>query len=93
MALAAAIRLRGEEHICFLSVGSDGTDGPTDAAGGYADGGTCGRMAENGVSPEEALRNNDSYPALKAAGDLIVTGPTGTNVNDLTLVLTNNIYM
>ncbi len=88
MALAAAVALRGREHICFLSVGSDGTDGPTDAAGGIADGDTYEKMTRAGVSPEEALGNNDSYTALKAAGDLIVTGPTGTNVNDLTVVLT-----
>ncbi len=88
MALAAAIELRGQKDICFLSVGSDGTDGPTDAAGGYADDGTYGRMAAAGLSPEAQLENNDSYPALKAAGDLIVTGATGTNVNDLTVVLT-----
>ena len=88
MALAAAIALRGKENICFLSVGSDGTDGPTDAAGGIADGETCEKMRRAGVSPEAALANNDSYAALKAAGDLIVTGPTGTNVNDLTVVLT-----
>ena len=88
MALAAAIELRGEKDVCFLSVGSDGTDGPTDAAGGFADGGTCARMEAAGLSPGAALDNNDSYPALRAAGDLIVTGATGTNVNDLTVVLT-----
>ena len=88
MALAAAIALRGREHIAFLSVGSDGTDGPTDAAGGVADGATYERMKSAGVSPEAALADNDSYHALKACGDLIVTGPTGTNVNDITLVLT-----
>ena len=88
MALAAAIALRGEKGVCFLSVGSDGTDGPTDAAGGIADGETCARMERSGVQPEAALANNDSYRALGAAGDLIVTGATGTNVNDLTLVLT-----
>lgn len=89
MALAAAVALRGREHIAFLSVGSDGTDGPTDAAGGVADGATCEKMRAAGVSPEAALADNDSYHALKAAGDLIVTGPTGTNVNDLTLILTD----
>ncbi len=88
MALSAAIALRGREQICFLSVGSDGTDGPTDAAGGYADGFTCARMQAAGLSPEAMLENNDSYPALKAAGDLIITGATGTNVNDITMILT-----
>lgn len=88
MALAAAIALKGREGIAFCSVGSDGTDGPTDAAGGYADGGTYTAMKAAGISPEGALAENDSYHALKAANSLIVTGPTGTNVNDLTFVLT-----
>ena len=89
MALAAAIALWGREHIAFLSVGSDGTDGPTDAAGGVADGNTYDAMTAAGVSPEAALADNDSYHALQACGDIIVTGPTGTNVNDLTFVLTD----
>ena len=89
MALTAAIGLRGRAHICFLSMGSDGTDGPTDAAGGFADGGTCGKMLAAGITPEAALEENDSYRALKAAGDLLVTGATGTNVNDITVVLTD----
>ena len=88
MALAAAIALRGKKHVCFVSVGSDGTDGPTDAAGGCADGGTYERIAAAGLSPEAMLENNDSYRALSAAGDLIVTGATGTNVNDITVILT-----
>ena len=88
MALTAAIALKDREGVAFCSVGSDGTDGPTDAAGGYADGGTYTAMQAAGISPEEALAENDSYHALKAAGTLIVTGPTGTNVNDLTFVLT-----
>ncbi len=88
MALAAAVALKGRGGIAFCSVGSDGTDGPTDAAGGYADGGTYAAMQNAGVSPEASLAENDSYHALKAAGTLIVTGPTGTNVNDLTFVLT-----
>ena len=88
MALAAAIALKGRENICFLSMGSDGTDGPTDAAGGTADGKTYAGMLASGVVPEQALANNDSYHALKACGGLIVTGATGTNVNDITLVLT-----
>ena len=90
MALAAAIALRGRKHIAFCSVGSDGTDGPTDAAGGAADGATYEKMSAAGVSPEAALANNDRYRALQACGDLNVTGPTGTNVNDLTLVLTES---
>ncbi len=88
MALTAAIELKDKENVCFLSVGSDGTDGPTDAAGGVADGETYGKMIRAGVSPEAALADNDSYAALSAAGDLIVTGATGTNVNDITVILT-----
>jgi len=88
MALSAAIELRGREDIAFISAGSDGTDGPTDAAGGYADGKTYDRIKKAGLDPEKELENNNSYFALKAAGDLIVTGPTGTNVNDITVILT-----
>ncbi|MBR5410889.1 MAG: DUF4147 domain-containing protein [Clostridia bacterium] len=88
MALAAAIALQGKEHIAFLAVGSDGTDGPTDAAGGAVDGSTAEKMRAAGADPEKALSNNDSYAALKASGALLVTGPTGTNVNDLVIVLT-----
>ncbi len=87
MALYAALRLDGERDILFVSVGSDGTDGPTDAAGGYADGTTAAAMRAAGINPEISLRNNDSYNALKGADALILTGPTGTNVNDLTFVL------
>lgn len=90
MALRAAIELRGEKNIVFASAGSDGTDGPTDAAGGIVDGNTYGEMVKAGIAPEAELENNNSYYALKAVDALIVTGPTGTNVNDLTLILTNN---
>lgn len=87
MALAAALLLEDRKNVVFASAGSDGTDGPTDAAGGFADGGSCRRMREAGIDPAAALANNDSYAALAAAGDLFTTGPTGTNVNDLTLIL------
>lgn len=89
MALAAAIRLRGRDNIVFASAGSDGTDGPTDAAGGIADGDTYELMRSRGVDPEAELLDNNSYFALDAADSLIVTGPTGTNVNDITLILTD----
>lgn len=89
MALAAAITLKGKKGIVFASAGSDGTDGPTDAAGGIADGETFFRIEKGGVNPLSALENNDSYNALKLGGALLVTGPTGTNVNDLTVILTN----
>ena len=87
LALAAADGLRGLKNACVISVGSDGTDGPTDAAGGYVDGDTFDELKEKGISLHETLRNNDAYHALKAVNGLIVTGPTGTNVNDLHLGL------
>lgn len=89
MALTAAIVLRGAEHVVFASVGSDGTDGPTDAAGGIAEGDTFQKLKDLGIDPEDELNDNNSYYALKKADALIVTGPTGTNVNDITLVLTD----
>lgn len=73
--------------MAVLSVGSDGTDGPTDAAGGYADGDTCGELEGLGIDYEAYLNNNDAYHALQAVHNLIITGPAGTNVNDLSLVL------
>jgi hydroxypyruvate reductase len=87
LALSAARGIAGLEDVVIVSAATDGTDGPTDAAGGIVDGTTLMRLAEQGISAEEALDNNDSYPALKAVGDLLLTGPTGTNVNDLMLVL------
>lgn len=87
LALSAAEGIKCLEGVAVLSAGSDGTDGPTDAAGGVADGYSWGRMYELGVNASRALEENDSYNALKAAELLIVTGPTGTNVNDLLLIL------
>ncbi|MBR2411325.1 MAG: DUF4147 domain-containing protein [Clostridia bacterium] len=89
MALSAAIEIKGRKNIAFISLGSDGTDGPTDAAGGFSDGNTYERIKSAGLSPENELMNNNSYYALKNAGDLIITGPTGTNVNDITVILTD----
>ena len=86
VALSAARGIEGLPRVVIASLGTDGRDGPTDAAGGMVDGGTVGRMRERGVDPEEHLRRNDSYTALEKAGDLIFTGPTGTNVADLCLV-------
>jgi len=71
----------------FLSGGSDGRDGPTDAAGGLVDGSTLSRMRENGVDPLISLAENDSYHALQAAGDLLIIGATGTNVADLQVLI------
>ena len=87
MALAVAKDIAGISNVLFFSVGSDGTDGPTDAAGGIADGYTLERMAEAGIDAERELENNNSYEALKAADGLVITGPTGTNVNDLSVLL------
>ena len=86
-ALAAARSLDGMEGVAFLALGSDGTDGPTDAAGGLVDGGTWRRLASAGLDGRALLDDNDAYRALEAAGDLLRTGPTGTNVNDLALLL------
>jgi hydroxypyruvate reductase len=87
MALAAALGLQGMEGVAFAAVGSDGTDGPTDAAGGVVDGETTGRIRSRGLEPHGMLDDNDSYHALEASGDLLITGPTGTNVNDLVMAL------
>lgn len=87
LALGAAGRISGLHHVAVCSVGSDGTDGPTDAAGGYVDGYTYAAAAAKGLSVEKALQENDSYTLLKELGGLVITGPTGTNVNDVTVVL------
>lgn len=87
LALAAAPALEGLSGVCVFSVGSDGTDGPTDAAGGYVDGQSNGELTAKGLSVFEVLKENDAYHALQSIGGLIVTGPTGTNVNDVAVAL------
>ena len=87
IALAAAAGISGMDGAAVFSVGSDGTDGPTDAAGGYADGDTCRKLEEHGLSVDAVLRDNDAYHALQKTGGLIFTGPTGTNVNDVAVAL------
>ena len=87
LALAAAEGIDGLDGAAVFSVGSDGTDGPTDAAGGYADGSTAQTLREQGISISQTLRDNDAYHALEACGGLIITGPTGTNVNDVAVAL------
>jgi hydroxypyruvate reductase len=90
MALAWAIAMASrasDGSACFASVASDGTDGPTDAAGGIVDPLTCKRAGEWGMTPAKFLQNNDSFHLLKATGDLIVTGPTHTNLMDLQILL------
>ena len=86
LALAAAEGLAGLEAV-VASVGSDGTDGPTDAAGGITDGAAAGALEEQGISIAAVLEDNDAYHALQKCGGLIMTGPTGTNVNDITVLL------
>lgn len=87
LALAAAPGIAGLERAALFSVGSDGTDGPTDAAGGYVDGDTARTLAGHGVRIDQVLENNDAYHALRTAGGLVITGPTGTNVNDVAVLL------
>lgn len=87
IALAAAEGIASCRDTCVFSFGSDGTDGPTDAAGGCVDENTANRLRDAGFDIRATLKDNDAYHALKAAGALIMTGPTGTNVNDLSVVL------
>ena len=87
LALSAAQILDGNTHAALISVGSDGTDGPTDAAGGYVDGDTVSELREKGLDIEAFLADNDAYHALGTVDGLIITGPTGTNVNDVTVGL------
>lgn len=86
-ALAAALEIEEADGIVVLSAGTDGTDGPTDAAGGLVDGMTIRRARSKGLDALEHLQKNDSYPMLSATDDLLITGPTFTNVMDLRLVL------
>lgn len=87
IALSAAAGLEGLRQTAVFSVGSDGTDGPTDAAGGYVDQDTARILREKGLEISQILAQNDAYHGLKQCGGLIFTGPTGTNVNDLSVVL------
>ena len=87
IALAAAKGIDGLTNTTVFSVGSDGTDGPTDAAGGIVTGDTAGSLRAQGIDIDDVLRNNDAYHALSAVNALVMTGPTGTNVNDLTCLL------
>ncbi len=87
IALAASSAISGLDNVAVFSVGSDGTDGPTDAAGGYVDSDTHMELKKLGVDEYEVLKENDAYHALEKVGGLIKTGPTGTNVNDVAVVL------
>lgn len=87
LALAAAAELDGLSGVAVVSVGSDGTDGPTDAAGGIVDGATAAVLREKGIAIPAVLKDNDAYHALAACDGLVMTGPTGTNVNDVAAAL------
>lgn len=87
LALAAASGIGGLRNTAVFSLGSDGTDGPTDAAGGYVDGSTAAALAAAGVDLFAVFQDNDAYHALERCGGLLKTGPTGTNVNDISVLL------
>ncbi len=87
IALSASAEIKGLDNVAVFSVGSDGTDGPTDSAGGYVNGNTYALIEKGGKTPEEYLNNNDAYNALSLSDGLIITGPTGTNVNDVSVLL------
>ena len=87
LALAAAAGIDGLANAAVFSVGSDGTDGPTNAAGGYADGDTASELQAQGITIDAVLRDNDAYHALEKTNGLIITGATGTNVNDVAVAL------
>jgi len=86
LALAAAIALQDQPDVAIVTLATDGTDGPTDAAGALADGTTVERAEGFGLDPVRYLAENDAYPFFQTLGDLLVTGPTNTNVNDLIFV-------
>lgn len=87
LALSAAIGISGIPGAAVFSVGSDGTDGPTDAAGGYVDYTTAAELKAHSIEIFDVLQNNDAYHALQKVDGLIITGPTGTNVNDVAVAL------
>ncbi|MBM3189815.1 MAG: glycerate kinase, partial [Chloroflexi bacterium] len=86
MALAAALCIQGLEDVAIVCLATDGTDGPTDATGALADGATVARAAALGLDARACLDGNDSYRFFEPLGDLLLTGPTNTNVNDLAFV-------
>jgi len=87
IALAAVQKLNSMDGVVVASLSTDGVDGPTDAAGAIADGKTLVRAAKMGLTPEKFLTENDSYHFFSKLGDLIFTGPTGTNVNDISVIV------
>lgn len=93
LALSAAEGLAACKNTAIFSVGSDGTDGPTDAAGGYCDENTKEKLRRAGMNIYEVLKENDAYHALQKTGGLIITGATGTNVNDVAVVLIRRRFL
>ena len=87
LALQVAERIDGVPAVCFLAAGTDGRDGPTDAAGGFADGGTWARIRTAGADPAALLADDDSHGALSLAGDLFRTEATSTNVADVVMAI------
>lgn len=87
LALSASMKIKEQKGIVILSAGTDGLDGPTDAAGAIIDGSTVQRAQERDMNPTDYLDNNDSYNFFKNIGDLVLTGPTGTNVNDIMIIV------
>lgn len=87
LVLSAALKLRSLDGVVVVSISTDGVDGPTDAAGALADGKTLAKAEKIGLEAEEYLAENDSYHFFSNIGDLIFTGPTGANVNDITVIV------
>jgi glycerate 2-kinase len=87
LALSAALKLEGVEGVVIASMSTDGIDGPTNAAGAIVDGKTVERSIRLGLNLEDYLSENDSFDFFSKLGDLVVTGPTGTNVNDISVVV------
>jgi len=87
LALAAALKLQNTDGLVLASLSTDGVDGPTDAAGAMVDGKTLAKAAKTGLNPEKYLAENDSYNFFSELKDLIFTGPTGTNVNDISIIV------
>jgi glycerate-2-kinase len=87
LALSAALNLKDVNAVAVASMSTDGVDGPTDAAGAVVDERTLARAAKLQLNPEDYLAENDSYRFFSRLGDLIFTGPTGTNVNDISLII------
>ncbi len=86
-ALGASMKINGNQGIALVSLGTDGLDGPTNAAGALVDGSTVRRSVGLGLSLEESLLRNDSYGFFRGLRDLVITGPTGTNVNDIAIAV------